>query len=97
MKNPLLPSKQKVPFSKLNTMSVAELKKLGCRPWEKNQKGTLMLFPFDWYEKIPKGFSIVDISYRKEKFVPGKTDNDQRFGMLAYGVLVKNRINVRKK
>ena len=52
---------------------------------------------FRWYRmqptfgykaaSIPAGTEIVDINYATEKFEPGKTDDDYRFGMLAFGVL----------
>lgn len=50
----------------------------------------LWLFPGEWYSKIPPGYEIVDISYYIEKFKRGKTDNDIRFGCLAFGVLVRD-------
>lgn len=48
----------------------------------------LMLFPAEWYASIPAGFPIVDINGKLEDFEPGKTDDDRRFGLLAYGVMV---------
>lgn len=50
----------------------------------------LWLFPGEWYASIPEGFEIVTISYRVERFRRGKTDNDIRFGCLAYGILVRD-------
>jgi len=49
----------------------------------------LWLFPASWYEDIPNGFPIVDINGCTESFEKGKTDDDRRFGMLAYGMMVK--------
>ncbi len=60
------------------------LRELGCCPWDE----TLMLFPWEWYDKIPDGYLVTSISGRTEPFVHGETDNDKRFGCLAYGVTV---------
>jgi len=50
----------------------------------------LWLFPGEWYKHIPAGYEVVSITYCVEKFRPGKTDNDIRFGCLAYGILVRD-------
>jgi len=83
---------RKIPFTKLGSKTVAELSKLGCRPWSVSRKGTLMLFPGEWYNQIPKGYLVTDISYKSEIFIPGKTDDDVRFGMLPYGLLVPKKV-----
>lgn len=46
------------------------------------------LIPNEWYEYIPDGFDLVCISGKAEKFKRGRTDNDIRFGCLAYGIMV---------
>ncbi len=71
-------------FEHLRTLTCEELKAIGCGRWE--EATTLMLFPATWYEHIPAGFEVVDINGDKEAFVPGVTDDDRRFGRLAYGV-----------
>ncbi len=55
----------------------------------KGAKYVLWLFPAEWYEHIPKGLKIVDINGVVENFEPNKTDDDRRFGCLAYGFLQK--------
>lgn len=50
----------------------------------------IYLLPAEWYNSIPDGFELVDICGKKEFFKNGKTDNDQRFGCLAYGILRKH-------
>jgi hypothetical protein len=50
----------------------------------------LWLFPGEWYASIPDGYEIVDISFNTEKFKYKETDNDIRFGCLAYGILVRD-------
>lgn len=79
------------PFRQVKSMTHRELRDLGCRPWdEPNDEGmVLMLFPGEWYDLIPKGFKIVDINGNTESFAPKETDDDIRFGCLAYGIMVK--------
>ncbi len=67
---------------KLWHMNKADLRELGLGNWD----GLTMLFPADWYDKIPKGFLIKNINGKVEEFKPGKTSNDRRFGALAFGV-----------
>lgn len=85
-------------FTRLHTMSDGELRLLGCRAWDEPggpqavpgqtvAGHVLYLFPAEWYERIPNGFEVVTISGRREKFERGRTSDDRRFGVLAYGVL----------
>lgn len=78
-----------IAFDKLKTMSKAELKKLGLGVWDEEDGKATMLFPGEWYDEIPKGFEVVDIFGETEKFDPKKSDKDQRFGLLPYGIVVK--------
>lgn len=71
-----------VPFERVREMTKAELLVLGCTWWD----GRLMLFPVEWYDVIPVGFVVETINGAKKAFKPGKTDNDTRFGALAFGV-----------
>lgn len=82
---PAAPPLPPADFNSLLSMSAAELKKAGLGNWD----GKLKLFPASWYENIPIGFPIVDIFGKQDQFVPGQTDNDHRFGFLAYGVMPK--------
>jgi hypothetical protein len=75
-------------FVKLFSMTVKQLKELGCGNWD----GRLMLFPKEWYSMIPHGFPIEDIMGNVESFVPGGTDDDIRYGFLSYGVAAINGI-----
>jgi hypothetical protein len=62
------------------------LRDIGMGMWEETKDDQIhWLFPAEWYESIPKGYEIVDINGLVEKFEPGKTDDDRRGGMLAYG------------
>lgn len=77
-------------WDKLRNMTKAQLKALGCGSWD----GRLMLFPKEWYNSIPAGYEIEDINGSTEEFVPGETDDDIRFGCLAYGVLASDGVEV---
>lgn len=60
-----------------------ELRAMGMGNWD----GRLMLFPKEWYPFIPENFEITSsINGKSEKFRRGVTDDDIRFGCLAYGV-----------
>lgn len=82
-------------FDALHKLPDSALRELGLRRWgQKNEHPDgsesgpmLWLFPGEWYSSIPQGLPIVDINFRKEKFVPGRTDNDIRFGCLSFGIL----------
>ena len=76
-----------IDFRKLPELSEETLKAIGCQKWDKpdENKEVLWLFPHEWYDHIPDGLDIVYISGRREKFKHGGTDNDMRFGALAYG------------
>lgn len=76
-------------WESLRTMSYLALCEMGLRPWDELDAsgGVLLLFPGEWYHAIPAGFEIVDINLCRKRFVPGETDDDMRFGCLAYGIL----------
>ena len=78
-------------WDKLRFLSVDDLKTLGCRPWsEPDADGNgLMLFPAEWYPLIPDGYRITSILGHEKVFVRGKTDDDKRGGVLAYGIKVR--------
>lgn len=81
-------------LDKIKALPLDIQKRIGLQAWSKKDNHVLMLFPVDWYECIPAGYPIVYIldfdsgNYESEEFVPGKTDNDMRFGALAYGWVV---------
>jgi len=84
-------------FTKLTSLTRAQLMTLGMRPWARKPLAgededeatglTLWLFPGEWYSAIPAGLPIVDIFFTEKVFEPGKTDDDIRFGMLGFGIL----------
>jgi hypothetical protein len=81
-------------FSALSKLSPETLKAIGCCPWdEPNEKGeVLWLLPGEWYDRIPEGFLLTCISGKTEPFKRGETDDDIRYGCLAYGIMVGPRV-----
>jgi hypothetical protein len=71
----------------LQTANLDELLGLGFCLWD--EKSKLYLIPHKFYNLIPKNFKIITIGGNTELFKHGKTDDDQRFGMLAYGIVIK--------
>lgn len=71
-------------------MSRQALKEVGLRAWDEpdGHGRVLMLLPGEWYQHIPRGYEIVDINGNAERFEPGVTDDDIRFGCLAYGIVI---------
>lgn len=47
----------------------------------------LWLIPGEWYNVIPDGFELITITGEKHLFQRNRTDNDTRFGCLAFGIL----------
>ena len=86
----VVPSLPADSWERLCSLSKESLKALGCCAWdEPDARGmVLMLFPHEWYSHIPAGYEIVCINGDREQFVPGETDDDMRFGCLAYGIEV---------
>jgi len=81
-------------WESLRSMSINTLQSIGCGRWdEPNENGTLMLFPYQWYPHIPEGYMMECISGEIEPFKNGETDDDYRFGCLAYGIRVKEHSN----
>ena len=71
-------------FDALKKLPHETLMKLGLGLWEEGH----YLYPKEWYRNIPAGYEVVSINDEVENFIPGKTDDDTRFGMLAYGFKV---------
>jgi hypothetical protein len=46
----------------------------------------IILFPYEWYDIIPDGFMVTGLSGEQYPFEKGKSDDDKRFGCLAYGI-----------
>lgn len=78
-------------FNILRRMKKKDLLKLGMKIWEiKNQKA-LFLFPQEWYETIPEGFTVYDIFGEREKFSKKTHMKENRFGALPYGIMIELR------
>jgi hypothetical protein len=87
----IIPPLPDVNFSALPTLSEATLLSIGCMKWDEpdNNNEVLWLLPGEWYGHIPKGFPLRCISGQDEPFKHGETDDDIRFGVLAYGFMRK--------
>jgi len=81
---PVLPN---FDFGNLASYPDATLKAMGCCMWDEpdEQGDVLWLFPGEWYAHIPEGHIVTDINGQDEPFRRGVTDDDIRFGCLAYG------------
>lgn len=79
-------------FEALHKLTGKELTALGLGAWD----GKIWLFPGDWYDHIPEGFPIENISNKKSLFERGKTPSDLGFGMLAFGIRIKPARRERK-
>lgn len=49
----------------------------------------ILLFPCEWYDIIPNGFTVTGLSGESYLFEKGVSDDDKRFGCLAYGIRKK--------
>ena len=70
----------------LKTAPVSILRDLGLQKWDDD----LWLYPAEWYDYIPEGYEIVDINGKTEQFCSGETDDDRRYGALAFGCKIGN-------
>ena len=78
-----------IDFGNLFTLCEETLREIGCQKWsEPDENGeVLWLYPGEWYDHIPDGTTIVDIGGNRELFKRGETDDDRRYGALAYGFM----------
>lgn len=78
-------------FAKLPTLFEETLKEIGCQKWDDPdaEGNVLWLYPAEWYDHIPEGHVMRCIDGKDYPFKHGETDNDRRFGALAYGFLRK--------
>jgi hypothetical protein len=90
-KNWPAPSEAPTDWESLRALNKAELKAMGCGVWDEPDENNtvLMLLPGEWYSAIPNGFEGEDINGNPDVFERGATDDDIRFGCLAFGIRVK--------
>lgn len=72
-------------YRALPKLDADALIKIGCQRWKEEDGKVTWLFPFEWYDHIPDGTIVIDINGEVNKFKRGETDNDIRFGALAFG------------
>jgi hypothetical protein len=73
-------------YDLLKTLNDEELAAIGLQKWSDDEDGCLWLFPGEWHEHIPEGYEVQTINREYEAFDPEISGDDQRFGMLAYGI-----------
>jgi len=78
---PVIPNGGVAFFDDLKTLPPETLRMIGLQEWEEGH----WLYPGEWYNFIPKGYTVTDINGEDEPFLPGVTDDDIRYGCLAYG------------
>lgn len=85
----IVPPIPQINFADLHKMPAETLKQIGLGAWdEPNEKGgVLWLLPGEWYNHIPEGFLLTCIDGTTSPFKRGETDDDTRYGCLAYGVI----------
>ena len=71
-------------FGVMSSLSKETLLQIGMRQWGEHG---LWLFPYQWYDHIPAGMELMCIDGSTEPFERGVTDDDMRFGVLAYGIV----------
>lgn len=74
-------------FQALKDKSAEYLLSMGCQIWSVEDNKTLWLYPTEWYDIIPDGLEIADISGGVELFKKGETDDDRRVGALSFGFI----------
>lgn len=81
-------------FNALLSLDATCLMEMGLRVWgvEEDAGGrdlpngrTLWLYPAEWYSSIPDGYPVCNTFFRTENFKRGVTNDDIRFGCLAFG------------
>jgi len=74
-------------WANLGKLPLDRVRNLGCQMWGEDAKGIHWLFPGEWYPYIPAGTMVTSICGDIKPFQPGVTDDDIRFGALAYGFI----------
>ena len=71
-------------------LSIKEAEELGFRKWGENG---LYLIPECFYDLLPVGIELTSIMGNKVVFDGSNIDTDTRFGLLAYGIFLKEEKN----
>ena len=77
-------------FDTLKLLPKEILVEMGLGVWDETSTTTHYLYPKEWYDSIPDGYPVTFISGDTEPFKTGKTDDDYRYGCLAYGFVVNH-------
>lgn len=69
--------------------SKEELEEFGFRLW--NKESRLMLAPYYWLKLFKKGQVLTAIDNTTITVGKDRIDNDERFGLLAYGIILPDK------
>ena len=75
-------------FDKIGELDGDLLYDIGFKVWSEMEDGDLWVFPLWMFDYIPKGMKLVSIGGETIEFDPETTDNDNRFGCIAYGLVL---------
>jgi len=83
----VVPDPQDLDWPNMSALPEVTLKALGCKKWDEPDSAgdVIWLFPAEWYDRIPNGLRVIDINGNAEAFERGVTDDDRRYGVLAFG------------
>ena len=88
---PSAPPQSLEEWLELTTLPKERLRQKGLGIWD-DENGLHWLYPGKWYNYIPEGLPVISINGDVEIFHKGETDDDIRFGCLAYVFIQKERI-----
>ena len=74
-------------FDEVKKLPAEILLKMGVRKWQHEGNQAHYLYAGEWFDNIPDGYAIVSITGKEKKFKKGVSDDDIRFGCLAYGFI----------
>lgn len=79
-------------WNSLKNLNIEQLSRMGLQAWDfKENVGTLMLFPYQWFDMIPDKFKVTNICWVECEFDKKTASDDRRFGALAFGIVVKEK------
>lgn len=69
-----------------DSLTYQDMKNLGFKEWKLDSGDNIMLIPLYIYSLIPEGLEVTSIFGQKIVYDGTNIDNDERFGLLAYGL-----------
>lgn len=71
-----------------NNLTYQDMKNLGFEKWKLDSGEIIMLIPLYLYSLIPEGLEVISIFGEKIVYDGTNIDNDERLGLLAYGIML---------